>query len=144
MEEVRVRFTPSPTGYLHIGGTRTVLFNYFFDKRYGGKFILRIEDTDKERLKEDSVSQIISSLKWLGIEWDEVPEIGGEFGPYFQSERFDLYRREAQRLVDEGKAYYCFCTEEEIAKEREEQKALKIPYRCSGKCSHYPRKKRFQ
>ena len=135
MEKVRVRFAPSPTGYLHIGGARTALFNYFFAKRYGGKFILRIEDTDRERLKEDSVSQIISSLKWLGIEWDEGPEIGGEFGPYFQSKRFDLYRREAQRLVDEGKAYYCFCTEEEIAKEREEQKALKIPYRYSGKCS---------
>ncbi|HHV45623.1 MAG TPA: glutamate--tRNA ligase [Tissierellia bacterium] len=135
MEKVRVRFAPSPTGYLHIGGARTALFNYFFAKRYGGKFILRIEDTDRERLKEDSVSQIISSLKWLGIEWDEGPEIGGEFGPYFQSERLELYRKEAQRLVDEGKAYYCFCTEEEIAKEREEQKALKVPYRYSGRCS---------
>lgn len=135
MEEVRVRFAPSPTGYLHIGGARTALFNYFFAKRYGGKLILRIEDTDRERLKEDSVSQIISSLKWLGIEWDEGPETGGEYGPYFQSERLDLYRKEAQRLVEEGKAYYCFCTEEEIAKERENQKAFKVPYRYSGKCS---------
>lgn len=135
MEEVRVRFAPSPTGYLHIGGARTALFNYFFAKRYGGKLILRIEDTDRERLKEDSVSQIISSLRWLGIEWDEGPEIGGKYGPYFQSERLDLYRKEAQRLVEEGKAYYCFCTEEDINKEREEQKASKAPYRYSGKCS---------
>jgi len=135
MEEVRVRFAPSPTGYLHIGGARTALFNYFFAKRYGGKLILRIEDTDRERLKEDSVSQIISSLRWLGIEWDEGPEIGGKYGPYFQSERLDLYRKEAQRLVEEGKAYYCFCTEEDINKEREEQKASNAPYRYSGKCS---------
>ena len=134
MEEIRVRFAPSPTGYLHIGGARTALFNYFFARKYNGKFILRIEDTDRERLKEDSVSQIISSLKWLGIDWDEGPEVGGEYGPYFQSERLTLYRKEVQRLIDEGKAYYCFCTEEDIAKEREEQKALKVPFRYSGKC----------
>ena len=134
MEEIRVRFAPSPTGYLHIGGARTALFNYFFAKRNNGKFILRIEDTDTERLKEDSVSQIISSMKWLGMDWDEGPEKEGEYGPYFQSERMDLYRREIKRLIDEGKAYYCFCTEEDIEKEREEQKSLKIPYRYSGKC----------
>jgi len=135
MEKIRVRFAPSPTGYLHIGGARTALFNYFFAKRYNGKFILRIEDTDRERLKEDSVSQIVSSMKWLGINWDEGPEKGGEYGPYFQSERLDIYRREAKRLLDEGKAYYCFCTEEDIEKEREEQKRLKVSYRYSGKCS---------
>lgn len=135
MEEIRVRFAPSPTGYLHIGGARTALFNYFFAKRYGGKFILRIEDTDRERFKEDSVKQIISSLKWLGIEWDEGPEIGGRYGPYFQSERLELYRREAQRLVEEGKAYYCFCTEEETVMERKIQNSIKVPYRYSGKCS---------
>ena len=134
MEEIRVRFAPSPTGYLHIGGARTALFNYFFAKRNNGKFILRIEDTDTERLKEDSVSQIISSMKWLGMDWDEGPEKEGEYGPYFQSERMDLYRREIKRLIDEGKAYYCFCTEEDIEKEREEQKSLKVPYRYSGKC----------
>ncbi len=135
MEEIRVRFAPSPTGYLHIGGARTALFNYFFAKRNNGKFILRIEDTDTERLKEDSVSQIISSMKWLGMDWDEGPEKEGEYGPYFQSERMEIYRKEVKRLVDEGKAYYCFCTEEDIEKEREEQKSLKIPYRYSGKCS---------
>ncbi|WP_077369340.1 glutamate--tRNA ligase [Anaerosalibacter sp. Marseille-P3206] len=136
MEEVRVRFAPSPTGYLHIGGARTALFNYYFAKKNNGKFILRIEDTDTERLKEDSVSQILSSMKWLGMDWDEGPEIGGDFGPYFQSERTELYTKEIMRLVEEGKAYYCFCTEEDLEVEREEQKEKKLPFRYSGKCSH--------
>ena len=136
MEEVRVRFAPSPTGYLHIGGARTALFNYYFAKRNNGKFILRIEDTDTERLKEDSVSQILSSMKWLGMDWDEGPEVGGDFGPYYQSERTDLYTKEIMRLVEEGKAYYCFCTEEDLENERKEQKEKKLPFRYSGKCSH--------
>jgi len=135
MEEIRVRFAPSPTGYLHIGGARTALFNYFFAKKNNGKFILRIEDTDRERLKEDSVSKIISSMKWLGMNWDEGPEKEGEYGPYYQSERTELYRKEAYRLVEEGKAYYCFCTEEDIEREREEQKEKRLPFRYSGKCS---------
>lgn len=105
-KEVRVRFAPSPTGYLHIGGARTALFNYFFARQNGGKFILRIEDTDTSRLKEDSVSQIIRSMKWLGIDWDEGPEIGGPYGPYTQSERLPLYTEAATRLLEEGKAYY--------------------------------------
>ena len=104
MSEVRVRFAPSPTGYLHIGGARTALFNWLFARKMGGKLILRIEDTDIERLKEDSVSQILTSLKWLGINWDEGPEVGGEYGPYYQSERFDIYKKYAQQLLDEGKA----------------------------------------
>lgn len=136
MEEVRVRFAPSPTGYLHIGGARTALFNYYFAKKNNGKFILRIEDTDTERLKEDSVSQILSSMKWLGMDWDEGPEVGGDFGPYFQSERTELYTKEIMRLVEEGKAYYCFCREDDLEKEREEQKEKKLPFRYSGKCSH--------
>ena len=106
MSEVRVRFAPSPTGYLHIGGARTALFNWLFARKMGGKLILRIEDTDIERLKEDSVSQILTSLKWLGINWDEGPEAGGEYGPYYQSERFDIYKKYAQQLLDEGKALY--------------------------------------
>lgn len=105
--EVRVRFAPSPTGYLHIGGARTALFNWFFARKMGGTFILRIEDTDRARLKEDSVSQILRSMKWLGIDWDEGPEVGGAYGPYTQTERLELYRAEALRLVEEGKAYYC-------------------------------------
>ena len=124
MSEVRVRFAPSPTGYLHIGGARTALFNWLFARKMGGKLILRIEDTDIERLKEDSVSQILTSLKWLGINWDEGPEAGGEYGPYYQSERFDIYKKYAQQLLDEGKAYYCFCTTEDLAAQRENNALL--------------------
>lgn len=126
VEDIRVRFAPSPTGYLHIGGARTALFNYYFARRYGGKFILRIEDTDRERLKEDSVDQILSSMQWLGMDWDE--------GPIYQSDRLDLYRKEAKRLLEEGKAYYCFCTEEDIKRDREEQRKLRELFRYSGRC----------
>lgn len=138
MENVRVRFAPSPTGYLHIGGARTALFNWFFARQHNGKFILRIEDTDTERLKEDSVSQILTSMKWLGMDWDEGPEIGGPYGPYYQSERLSLYRREAERLVAEGKAYYCFCTSEELEKVREEQRESGQAFRYNGKCREIP------
>ena len=119
MEEVRVRFAPSPTGYLHIGGARTALFNWLFAKKHNGKLVLRIEDTDTERLKEDSVSQILTSLKWLGLNWDEGPEVGGEVGPYYQSERREIYSKVAEQLLEEGKAYYCFCTSEILEAERE-------------------------
>jgi len=135
---VRVRFAPSPTGYLHIGGARTALFNWFFARQCQGQFILRIEDTDTERLKEDSVSQILTSLKWLGIDWDEGPEIGGSCGPYYQSERLDLYRREAQRLLEEGKAYYCFCTPTELEHVRESQRQAGEVFRYNGKCRDLP------
>ena len=130
MNEIRVRFAPSPTGYLHIGGARTALFNWLFARKNGGKLVLRIEDTDTERLKEDSVSQILTSLKWLGLNWDEGPEVGGEAGPYFQSERLPLYKEVAQRLLDEGKAYYCFCTEERL-------EALHAEQRANGEMTHY-------
>ncbi len=138
MSEVRVRFAPSPTGYLHIGGARTALFNWLFARKMGGKLVLRIEDTDIERLKEDSVSQIITSLKWLGIDWDEGPEKGGDYGPYYQSERLDIYRKYCEQLVEEGKAYYCFCTVEELAKEREKQAAAKLSPRYVGTCRNIP------
>lgn len=134
MENVRVRFAPSPTGYLHIGGARTALFNWFFARKYQGQFVLRIEDTDQQRLKEDSVSQILTSLKWLGITWDEGPEAGGPYGPYSQSERLEFYRAEADRLVREGKAYYCFCPAEELAAERERQREAGQSMRYEGKC----------
>lgn len=134
MNEVRVRFAPSPTGYLHIGGARTALFNWFFARQQQGKLVLRIEDTDMERLKEDSVSQILTSLKWLGIDWDEGPEKEGACGPYYQSERLELYRREAQRLVAEGKAYYCFCSSEELEQVRESQRRQGEAFRYNGKC----------
>ena len=137
MSEVRVRFAPSPTGYLHIGGARTALFNWLFARKMGGKLILRIEDTDIARLKEDSVSQILTSLKWLGINWDEGPEVGGDHGPYYQSERFDIYKKYCQQLVDEGKAYYCFCTPEELEAEREKQRQAKQPFRYARTCRDF-------
>lgn len=134
MDQVRVRFAPSPTGYLHIGGARTALFNWFFARKHHGQFILRIEDTDSQRLKEDSVTQILTSMKWLGIDWDEGPEIGGSCGPYYQSERLDLYQQEAQRLLDEGKAYYCFCTSDDLAQTREIQRQTGQALRYNGNC----------
>lgn len=138
MEEVRVRFAPSPTGYLHIGGARTALFNWLFARSLGGKLVLRIEDTDIERLKEDSVSQILTSMKWLGLNWDEGPEVGGPVGPYYQSERFDIYREYCNRLIEEGKAYYCFCTTEDLAAQREKQRENKQPFRYARTCRDIP------
>jgi glutamyl-tRNA synthetase len=133
-DKVRVRFAPSPTGSLHIGGARTALFNLLFARHNNGTFILRIEDTDTERSTEESANQIVRSLKWLGLDWDEGPEKGGGYGPYFQSQRLDIYRREAQRLLDEGKAYYCYCTPEELAERREAAlKAGRAP-RYEGCC----------
>lgn len=134
MSEVRVRFAPSPTGYLHIGGARTALFNWLFARKMGGKLILRIEDTDTERLKEDSVSQILTSLKWLGINWDEGPEVGGEVGPYYQSERREIYSKYAEVLLEQGKAYYCFCSSEDLEAQREKQRAAKQPFRYARTC----------
>ncbi|MDD4599494.1 Glutamate--tRNA ligase 1 [bioreactor metagenome] len=134
MNTVRVRFAPSPTGYLHIGGARTALFNWLFARQNQGKLVLRIEDTDTERLKEDSISQILSSMRWLGIEWDEGPETGGPCGPYYQSKRLDLYREEAERLIQEGKAYYCFCTPTELEEVRVSQHQAGEAFRYNGKC----------
>lgn len=134
MEQVRVRFAPSPTGYLHIGGARTALFNWFFARQQNGRMVLRIEDTDEGRLKEDSVSQILESLKWLGIDWDEGPEKEGAVGPYFQSRRRERYEAEAKRLVEEGKAYYCFCSGEELEKEREKQRQEGRALGYAGTC----------
>jgi len=131
---VRVRFAPSPTGYLHIGGARTALFNWLFARKNNGKFILRIEDTDKERSTEESVKVILDSLKWMGLDWDEGPGKDGEFGPYFQSQREGVYTEYIEQLLDEGKAYPCYCTKEELDAEREQAKKEKRPYKYSGKC----------
>lgn len=124
--EVRVRFAPSPTGPLHIGGVRTALFNYLFAKNSGGKFILRIEDTDQTRFVEGAEEYIKESLSWAGIQIDEGPDQGGEYGPYKQSERKPMYMEYAQRLVDEGKAYYAFDTSEELDAMRERLKAARV------------------
>ena len=116
---VRVRFAPSPTGYLHVGGARTALFNYLFARRHRGTFILRIEDTDRERSTEESVGAIFEGLRWLGLHWDEGPDVGGPQGPYFQSQRLAGYAAAAARLLEEGKAYRCFCDPEELKQRRE-------------------------
>jgi glutamyl-tRNA synthetase len=120
---VRVRFAPSPTGYLHVGGARTALFNWLFAKRTGGTFILRIEDTDAERSSADMVTGILDSMRWLGLNWDEGPDVGGPHAPYFQTERLDLYRRAAADLVASGHAYRCYCKPEELKAKREAAQA---------------------
>ena len=115
----RVRFAPSPTGFLHVGGARTALFNWLFARRHGGVFVLRIEDTDVERSSDDMVTGILDGLRWLGLDWDEGPDVGGPHAPYFQSQRLDGYRAAAETLVAGGRAYYCYCTQEEIKAKRE-------------------------
>jgi glutamyl-tRNA synthetase len=117
-ELVRVRFAPSPTGFLHIGGARTALYNWLFARANHGTFILRIEDTDRTRSTEEAVKAILDGMEWLGLDWDEGPDVGGDFGPYFQTERLKTYTEWAQKLIDEGKAYYCFCTPEELTEQR--------------------------
>jgi nondiscriminating glutamyl-tRNA synthetase len=133
-EKVRVRFAPSPTGNLHIGGARTALFNLLYARHNQGTFVLRIEDTDTERSTEESAQQIIDALKWLGLDWDEGPEKGGEYGPYFQSQRQELYKKEVKRLLDEGKAYYCYCTPEELAERKKALQKAGKPPRYDGRC----------
>lgn len=122
------RFAPSPTGYLHIGGARTALFNWLMARKNGGKFILRIEDTDQKRNTPTAMKQVIEDLRWLGIEWDEGPEIEGPNGPYLQSQRRDIYDKYMQKLLDEGKAYYCFDTPQELAAMREKAEKEKVGY----------------
>ncbi|HWJ02271.1 MAG TPA: glutamate--tRNA ligase [Verrucomicrobiae bacterium] len=131
---VRVRFAPSPTGPLHIGGARSALFNFLFAKANGGQFIVRSEDTDLERSSRESEVNILDSLRWLGIVWDEGVEAGGPNGPYRQTERLDIYRRYTDRLLEIGAAYYCFCSEAELEAEREELIAKGETPRYMGKC----------
>lgn len=141
MQEVRVRFAPSPTGYLHIGGLRTALYNYLFAKRHNGKFILRIEDTDRTRYVEGAIENLIDSLHWAGIKYDEGVFIEngkivqrGEYGPYIQSERLEIYRKYVDELIEKGYAYYCFCTKERLDKVRQEQKIKGLIPRYDGLC----------
>lgn len=141
MKEVRLRFAPSPTGYLHIGGLRTALYNYLFAKHNNGKFILRIEDTDRTRYVEGAIENLIESLQWAGIEYDEgvFVENGkivqkGEYGPYIQSERLDIYQKYVDELIEKGYAYYCFCSKERLDKVREEQKIKGLIPKYDGLC----------
>jgi len=133
--EIRTRFAPAPTGILHIGLARTALFNYLFTKKNQGSFILRIEDTDFQRSNKKFEKDIIENLKWLGIEWDEGPDIGGHYIPYRQSERREIYAKYLKKLLEENKAYYCFCSEEEIEAQRQYQLAIGESPRYSGKCA---------
>lgn len=132
--DIRVRIAPSPSGNLHIGTARTALFNFLFAKKTGGKFILRIEDTDLERSNDEFKQNIFDSLKALGLTWNEGPDVGGEYGPYCQSERFDMYPEYAKKLVESGAAYECFCTAEELEAEKQRSMESKQAHVYSGKC----------
>ncbi len=124
---VRVRYAPSPTGYPHVGNIRTALFNWLFARHYGGSFIVRIEDTDVTRKIEGAVEAILDGLSWLGLDWDEGPEVGGKFSPYFQSQRLEIYHELAQRLISQGNAYYCYCSPQRLEQMRAEQVRRKQP-----------------
>ncbi|MGX7087039.1 glutamate--tRNA ligase [Gemelliphila palaticanis] len=144
MSKVRVRYAPSPTGNLHIGNARTALFNYLFAKHYGGEFVLRIEDTDFKRNKEEGERSQLQYMKWLGLDYDEGIYKEGAFGPYRQSERLDIYKQYAEKLISEDKAYKCYMTAEELEAEREEQKAQGLPPRYSGKHAHLTKEEQEQ
>ncbi len=128
-QPLRVRFAPSPTGYLHVGGARTALFNWLLARRTGGQFVLRIEDTDRSRHVGDSTAKILDDLRWLGLQWDEGPEVGGDHGPYFQSQRLDIYTRYCQQLIDSGRAYYGLETPDELQTLREQARREKRPFK---------------
>lgn len=136
IKKIRVRIAPSPTGPAHIGTARTALFNYLFAKKNKGKFILRIEDTDKERSEQKWTDEVIEQLKWLGINWDEGPDIDGSCGPYKQSQRLDIYEKYLKKLLEENKAYYCFCTEDELETKRQEQMSRGVALKYDGTCAH--------
>ena len=139
MAEVRTRFAPSPTGYMHIGNLRTALYTYLLAKKGGGKFILRIEDTDRERYVEGAVDVIYKTLRDCGLNWDEGPDVGGDYGPYIQSERMGMYKDYAEDLVKKGEAYYCFCTKERLEELAAVQKASNISPMYDRHCRHLSR-----
>jgi len=136
---IRVRFAPSPTGYLHVGGARTALFNWLFARRHKGTFVLRIEDTDEVRSTPESVEAIVDSMRWMGLDWDEGPVDAkgasrGDHGPYFQMQRLENYKKAVQRLLDDGKAYRCYCSKEELDALRQKAQAEKRPLKYDGRC----------
>lgn len=138
-ETVRVRFAPSPTGFFHIGSARTVLFNWLFARQNDGKFILRIEDTDVERSNPEYEKDILEGIKWLGLNWDEGVNVGGPYGPYRQSERLDIYEKYLRQLLDEDKAYYCFCSKEQLELDRQAMLSQGLAPKYSGRCRHIPK-----
>ena len=131
---VRVRFAPSPTGELHVGNIRTALFDWAYARHTGGQFIFRIEDTDTERVTDEYIQAAIGTLKWLGLTWDEGPEVGGPYGPYLQSQRLDIYAEWAAKFLAQGDAYYCYCSAEELEARREAQRAANVAPGYDGKC----------
>ena len=141
-QPVRVRYAPSPTGYPHVGNIRTALFNWLFARRYGGSFIVRIEDTDVERKVEGAIEDILESLRWLGLDWDEGPEVGGAYGPYFQSQRLELYHPVAEQLVKGGYAYPCYCSQERLEAMRAEQARRGQPPGYDRRCRNLSQKER--
>lgn len=141
---VRVRFAPSPTGYPHVGNIRTALFNWLFARRYGGRFIVRIEDTDLARKVEGAEKGILDSLRWLSLDWDEGPDVGGDYGPYYQSQRLELYKSAAEKLVAQGDAYYCYCSPERLEAMRAEQVKRKQPPGYDRHCRELAPEERAQ
>jgi nondiscriminating glutamyl-tRNA synthetase len=135
-QQVRVRYAPSPTGHLHIGGARTALFDYLMARKHGGQFVVRFEDTDQTRHKESGIQDQLDGLRWLGLEWDESVDIGGPYAPYRQTERLHLYAPYTQQLLESGHAYHCYCSEEDLEKERAEQEARGEMGGYSGRCRH--------
>lgn len=142
--EIRVRFAPSPTGHLHIGGARSALFNYLFARNQGGKFIIRIEDTDQQRNVETAEAKLMASMRWLGVDWDESVDVGGPYAPYRSMDRLDIYTKYLDQLQQEGKAYKCYCTPEELEQAREEMKAQGLTPMYSGKCRHLTKEQHEQ
>ena len=135
---IRVRIAPSPTGMAHVGLFHTFLYNWLFARHHHGKFIVRIEDTDVARRVEGAVEALLEAIRWLGLDWDEGPEVGGPYGPYVQSERLPVYQEHAQRLVAEGKAYYCYCSPERLSELRAEQERRKAPPGYDRRCRELP------
>jgi len=138
VKPARVRFAPSPTGHLHLGGARTALYDYLLARQTGGQFILRIEDTDRKRYVEGAEQEIMDGLRWLGLEWDEGPDKGGPCGPYRQSERKEIYAKYARQLVEQGHAYYCFCQPDRLERMRQDQQKRKEPPHYDGTCRNIP------
>ena len=137
-QPARVRFAPSPTGLTHLGSARTALYNYLLANQTGGQFILRIEDTDRKRYDPQAEQDLIDSLHWLGLQWDEGPDVGGKYGPYRQSERLDEYQKYAEQLIESGHAFYCFCTPEELGAQRKAQQQRGEKPRYAGTCRDLP------
>ncbi|HEY52120.1 MAG TPA: glutamate--tRNA ligase [Caldilineae bacterium] len=140
----RVRFAPSPTGFFHIGGARTALFNWLYARHTGGQFILRIEDTDRKRFHPEALQDLLDGLRWLGLDWDEGPEVGGDYGPYLQSERLAMYQHWADWLIEQGHAYRCYCTADELAQMRDEQRATKQKIGYDRRCRYLTAEERAQ